>query len=188
MLCLVLSGQCGQTAHLLDIRYITLTFSRVAFAIGDLAKTSRPGSHLDEVSYLSYAPDCRLCIVTVLKTLFGTHSWHQGLRNSAISNLASASQGCHQRHTAQMGQRCAGGSWNKHECFQVTFNTVSFHQLCSKNQTIYRYHHVHCWMASWNHFHQILQYANQGQLWPAHPVSCQIMQWFQPYWTVSQVV
>ena len=67
MLCLVLSGQRGQTAHLLDVRNMTLTFSRVAFAIGDLAKTSRPGSHLDEVFYLAYAPDRRLCIVTVLK-------------------------------------------------------------------------------------------------------------------------
>ena len=70
ILCLVLSGQRGQTAHLLDVRNMTLTFSRVAFAIGDLAKTSRPGSHLDEVSYLAYAPDRRLCIVTVLKHYF----------------------------------------------------------------------------------------------------------------------
>ena len=67
MLCLVLSGQRGQTAHLLDVRNMTLTFSRAALAIGDLAKTYRPGSHLDEVSYLAYAPDRRLCIVTVLK-------------------------------------------------------------------------------------------------------------------------
>ena len=55
-----------------------------------------------------------------------------------------------------MGQWCAGRSWNLHEHFHATINTVGFHQLCSKNQTIYRHHHAHCLMASWNYFHQIL--------------------------------
>ena len=66
MLSLVLSGQRGQTMHLLDIRNMTLTSSRASFVIGDLAKTSRPGSHMAELSFLAYAPDRRLCIITVL--------------------------------------------------------------------------------------------------------------------------
>ena len=66
MLCLVLSGQRGQTMHLLDLRNMSLTSSRVSFVIGDLAKTSKPGNHVEELSYLAYAPDRRLCALTVL--------------------------------------------------------------------------------------------------------------------------
>lgn len=67
MLCLLLSGQRGQTVHLFDVRNMTLTFSRAAFVIGDPTKCSKPGSHTPEMSYLAYAPDRRLCVVTVLK-------------------------------------------------------------------------------------------------------------------------
>lgn len=67
MLLLLLSGQRTQTIHLFDVRNMTLTFSRVTFTIGDLLKTSRPGSHVGQVSYKGYAPDRRLCVVTALK-------------------------------------------------------------------------------------------------------------------------
>ena len=46
MLMLLLSGQWGQTLHLLDIRNMTISTSRISFAIGDLLKTSRTGNHL----------------------------------------------------------------------------------------------------------------------------------------------
>ena len=67
MLLLLLSGQRGQTVHLFDVRNMDLTYSSVTFRIADLLKQSRPGHHLGEVKYIAYAPDRRLCIVTVLK-------------------------------------------------------------------------------------------------------------------------
>ena len=66
VLCLLLSGQRGQTLMFLDIRNMTLTSSSATFRIGDLIKTTRPNRHLNEVRFRAYAPDRRLCIVTAL--------------------------------------------------------------------------------------------------------------------------
>lgn len=66
VLLLLLSGQRGQTIQLLDVRNMTLTFSKVTFRIGDLTKTSRPGCHTQELCFKAYAPDRRLCVVTVI--------------------------------------------------------------------------------------------------------------------------
>ena len=46
VLMVLLSGQRGQTLHLLDIRNMAFSDSKVSFRIGDPLKTSRPGSHL----------------------------------------------------------------------------------------------------------------------------------------------
>ena len=67
MLLLLLSGQRQQTIHLLDVRNMTLTFSRVSFRIGDVVKQTRPGHHVAEIAFRAYAPDRRLCVITVLK-------------------------------------------------------------------------------------------------------------------------
>lgn len=67
MLLLLLAGSRGQSAHLLDVRNMTLTYSSVTFRIGDLTKTTKPGVHVSELAYRAYAPNRRLCIVTVLK-------------------------------------------------------------------------------------------------------------------------
>ena len=67
MLLSVLSAQRGQTLHLLDVRNMELTFSRVKFSIHDVVKQTRPGKHLTELAFTGYAPDRRLCVVTVLK-------------------------------------------------------------------------------------------------------------------------
>lgn len=67
MLLILLSGQRCQTIHLLDVRNMTLTFSKVTFTIGDLTKTSRPGHHVQELCFPAFAPDRRLCVVTQLK-------------------------------------------------------------------------------------------------------------------------
>ena len=67
MLCLILSGQRGQTMHLLDIRNLTVSSSWASFVIGDLTKTSKLGNHVQPLSFLAYAPDRRLCIITVLQ-------------------------------------------------------------------------------------------------------------------------
>ena len=67
MLLLLLSGQRCQTIHSLNIKQMALESSKVTFVIKDLLKTSRPGKHLQKVSYKAYAPDRRLCVVTTLK-------------------------------------------------------------------------------------------------------------------------
>jgi hypothetical protein len=63
----LLSGQRGQGLHLLDTRNITIEHGKVKLRYGDLTKTSRPGKHQGEITLCGYAPDRRLCIVTVLK-------------------------------------------------------------------------------------------------------------------------
>ena len=36
---------------------------KATFGIGSLLKTSRPGHHLPEISFIAYSPDERLCVV-----------------------------------------------------------------------------------------------------------------------------
>ena len=62
----LLSGQRLQSLHLLDLRNMTKSKSLCKFRIGDLLKTSRPGVHQSELHRPAYAPDRRLCIVTVI--------------------------------------------------------------------------------------------------------------------------
>ncbi len=66
MLLVLLSGQRGQTIHLLNVKNMTLTKSHVTFRIGDPVKQSRPGIHVHELAFKAYAPDRRLCVITVL--------------------------------------------------------------------------------------------------------------------------
>ena len=67
MLLLILSGQRAQTMHLLDVKNLTLSYSKAIFVIGDVTKTTAPGRHIEPLCFLAYAPDRRLCAVTVLK-------------------------------------------------------------------------------------------------------------------------
>ena len=66
ILMLLTSGQRGQTLHLLDIRNMCVSASRVTFKIGDLLKTSRPGDHLSEVHFDAYPPDSYICVYTAI--------------------------------------------------------------------------------------------------------------------------
>ena len=63
---LLVSGQQGQTIHLLDIKNMSISTSTISFRIGDLLKTSRPGNHLSEVFFKAYAPDKRLCVYSAI--------------------------------------------------------------------------------------------------------------------------
>ena len=67
MLLLLLTGQRGQSIHLIDIRNLTVTNHYVKIRFGDAMKTTRPGFQQKELNIKAYAPDRRLCIVTVLK-------------------------------------------------------------------------------------------------------------------------
>ena len=67
MLLLILSGQRAQTMHLLEVKKLTLSYSKAIFVIGDVTKTTAPGRHIEPLCFLAYAPDRRLCAVTVLR-------------------------------------------------------------------------------------------------------------------------
>lgn len=62
----LLSGQRGQTLHLLDIKHMKITEFKVTIFVNDLLKHSKPGRHLDPICLKAFAPDRRLCIITVL--------------------------------------------------------------------------------------------------------------------------
>jgi integrase len=62
----LLSGQRGQSITLIDVRNVDLDKNRVKIRFGDLLKTTRPGFQQREIKLKAYAPDRRLCIVTVL--------------------------------------------------------------------------------------------------------------------------
>ena len=66
-LILILTGQRGQSLHLLDIRNVTVSSGYIKFKFGDILKTSRPGYQQGEITVKAYAPDRRLCLVTVVK-------------------------------------------------------------------------------------------------------------------------
>lgn len=63
----LLSAQRMQTVHLFDIRNMSITDSIVKVSIGDKLKQTRPGYHLHELEFPAYAPDQRLCPVSVVK-------------------------------------------------------------------------------------------------------------------------
>ena len=67
MLSLILSGQRAQTIHSFDVRNMSLSYSRVTFTIGDITKSTGPGRHTQDITFLAYALDRRLCLVIVLK-------------------------------------------------------------------------------------------------------------------------
>lgn len=66
-LLLLLTGQRGQSIHLLDIRNLTVSKNSIKIRFGDSLKSTRPGFHQHELYLKGYAPDRRLCIVTVLQ-------------------------------------------------------------------------------------------------------------------------
>ena len=66
-LLLLLTGQRGQSIHLIDTRNLTITDNHLKLRFGDLLKTTRPGHQQKEIKIKAYAPDRRLCIITVLR-------------------------------------------------------------------------------------------------------------------------
>ena len=54
MLLVLLSGQRGQTIHLMDIKNIFITEDNVQIVIGDLLKNSKPGKQLGELNFPAF--------------------------------------------------------------------------------------------------------------------------------------
>ena len=66
LLCLLVSGQRGQTIYMFDTRNMSWDKDRVSCRFGDLLKTSNPKHHQDEIVFKAFE-DKRLCVVTYLK-------------------------------------------------------------------------------------------------------------------------
>ena len=67
MLILLVSGQCGQALHYLDIRNMSISESRVFFRLGVFLKTSSPGVHFSEFTFDADVPNKQLCVYTTLQ-------------------------------------------------------------------------------------------------------------------------
>ena len=62
----LLSGQRSQTLHLLLVNDLIVTKNSIKIKVSGKLKHTRPGRHLDLITLKAYAPDRRLCPVTVL--------------------------------------------------------------------------------------------------------------------------
>ena len=65
MLLGLLSGQRKPGLHLLDVRNVTLRDDMLIIRYDDLLKQSRPGYHLDEISFAEYPDDKDSCVLHV---------------------------------------------------------------------------------------------------------------------------
>ena len=66
LLCLLVSGQRGQTIHFMDIRNMSWERDRIVCRFGDLLKTSTPKKHQSQIILNSFV-DKRICVVHYLK-------------------------------------------------------------------------------------------------------------------------
>lgn len=66
MLSLLLSGQRGQTIHLLDINHMFVSDDKYTFVIPNHLKQSKPGVSNPQVVLESFEGPC-ICVVTMLK-------------------------------------------------------------------------------------------------------------------------
>lgn len=67
LLCLLVTGQRGQTIWLMDLRNLVWSKDDVRCTFGDLLKTSGPGKHQTELVLGSFPQDKTLCVVHYLK-------------------------------------------------------------------------------------------------------------------------
>ena len=63
----ILSGQRIQTIHLLDIKHMFIEDNRVVFQVKELVKRSKPGRHVNDLVFMAYPIDVRLCVIACLK-------------------------------------------------------------------------------------------------------------------------
>ena len=66
MLLSLLTGQRCQTFHALKLSDIILTKNSIKIRVSSVLKHTRPGKHLNTLTLKAYAPDRRLCPVTVM--------------------------------------------------------------------------------------------------------------------------
>ena len=67
VLFLLLSAQRCQTLHLIEVKDIVLSNSKLIIHPNHILKHTRPGAHLDSLIFHSYSQDTKLCIVSVMQ-------------------------------------------------------------------------------------------------------------------------
>ena len=88
MLLLLLSGQRGQSIHLLEIKAIECQSSVLILRFNKLLKTSRPGKHLEEIVLPAFEQDPSLCVVTTYKAYVArTKRYRKGQGKLFLSTL-----------------------------------------------------------------------------------------------------
>ena len=63
----LITGQRLQTVHLLKLSNMVKTDSAITFAITDIIKTTKKGSHIEPIVFKRYREDDTLCVVKVLR-------------------------------------------------------------------------------------------------------------------------
>ena len=63
----LLTGQRCQTLHVLNVSDIMLSKNHVRIKVKELLKHTRPGKHLNLLTIRGYAPDRRLCLITLMQ-------------------------------------------------------------------------------------------------------------------------
>ncbi|XP_033757307.1 uncharacterized protein LOC117339699 [Pecten maximus] len=100
MLLALVTGQRGQTIHLIKLSDFSFTDTGVTISFSELLKTSKPGNHQKPVHISSFKDNIQLCVVDVLrvyiafteklrcnesKLLIGTVAPHKGICRATIS-------------------------------------------------------------------------------------------------------
>jgi len=67
MLLCLLTGQRCQTITKLDTQYMQSLPNKYVFTINEILKTSKPGRHIAPIELMSYEPDERLCVVSLIR-------------------------------------------------------------------------------------------------------------------------
>jgi hypothetical protein len=68
MMMAILSGQRGQTLHVLRKELMDVSDKEVTFYVREKLKTSKPGRHYPEIKFKSYSVDPDLCVVNCINT------------------------------------------------------------------------------------------------------------------------
>lgn len=95
VLFLLLSAQRCQTLHLIEVKDIVLSKTKLIIHPNHMLKQTRPGAHLDSIIFYSYPQDTKLCIVSAMQHyLQRTEFLRQGtkLMISTIKPHKAASQ------------------------------------------------------------------------------------------------
>lgn len=138
MLLALLSGQRGQTLHLLDIRNICIYDDCVKIGIGDLLKTSSPGKHVGELNFPSYPNDERPGIVRVMRHYLQRTKDLRKSYNFIYRDAETPQRGV-QRYHWEVDEISPVCGWNRHQRIQTP-------QCSIRAQTPDGYYLKDCWM------------------------------------------
>ena len=121
--------------------------------IGDLTKTSKPGNHVQPLSFFAYAPDRRLCIITILQHFLERTSNIREAETRLFLNLRSP-------HKAASKDTLRWWAWEILSLAGVDMNLFKPHSVCSASTScasqsklpLYAIMRAASWLP-WDNFH-----------------------------------